>query len=143
MKKNIEDVILFQIDKTSKVSKQYSQKEFDKINLGITVEQWILLKIIQESSELSQKELAIKSLRDPASITRTLDILEKKGYIKREAIPNNRRQYNICLTREGADFVRVNMKTVHQLRQKSIKGITHEELTMLSSILQKIQQNMS
>ena len=42
--KKIEDVILFQIDQTSKISKKHSQKEFDKLKLGITVEQWVILK---------------------------------------------------------------------------------------------------
>lgn len=142
-KQDIEDLILFQIDKTSKVSKQYSQREFDKVNFGITVEQWILLKIIQESVSISQKELADKSTRDPASITRTLDILEKKNFIIREQIPNNRRQYNIILTKAGASFVEKNMSIVQAHRTQSTKGMTKEELETLSRLLQKIQNNMS
>ena len=93
----IEDVILFQIDLTSKVSKQYSQRDFEKHKLGITVEQWVILKIVSEHSGISQKELAKKSYRDPASITRTIDLLEKKNYLIRQAIPNNRRKYDIKL----------------------------------------------
>ena len=42
--KNIEDVTLFQIDKTSKTSKIYSQRELDKLGIDITVEQWIVFK---------------------------------------------------------------------------------------------------
>ena len=49
---NIENIILFQIDKTSKVSKLYSQREFDRLGMGITVEQWILLKFIEENDGL-------------------------------------------------------------------------------------------
>ena len=139
---NIENVILFQIDKTSKVSKQYSQREFDKIEFGITIEQWILLKIIEESRELSQRELAGKSLRDPASITRTLDLLQKKGFVKREAIPENRRQYSIKLTPMGAEFVKKHIPMVQEHRKKSIDGFSQEELLQLSSFLKRIQDNM-
>lgn len=140
---DINDVILFQIDKTSKVSKLYSQREFDKLDFGITIEQWILLKIIEESGQLSQKELAEKSLRDPASITRTLDILQKKGYITREAVENNRRQYHIILTNEGAQFVKKHMKVVKQHRAKSTEGFTTEEVELLRSMLLRIQKNFS
>ena len=142
MKRNIESVILFQIDKTSKVSKMYSQREFDRLGLGITVEQWILLKIIEESNELSQKELATKSLRDPASITRTIDILEKKSLVMRNDIPNNRRRYNLVLSKEGHAFVKKNMKLVKAHRERSTKGFSKEELNQLSDFLIRIQENM-
>lgn len=141
--KNIESVILFQIEKTNKTAKQYSQKEFDKINLGITVDQWVLLKILEEAGSLSQKELAQKSMRDPASITRTLDILGKKGLVLRDPIPNNRRQYNILLTQAGGYFVKNNMALINEQRRKSIEGFNEVELENLKSYLLRIQQNMS
>ncbi len=138
----IEDVILFQIDLTSKVSKQYSQKEFDQLKLGITVEQWVILKIVSEHSNLSQKELANKSYRDPASITRTLDLLEKKGLIQREAIPENRRAYHISLTKKGTQFVKENIAMVNKHRELSTNGMTENELKTLSKLLEKIRKNM-
>ncbi|MFK8038770.1 MAG: MarR family transcriptional regulator [Crocinitomicaceae bacterium] len=140
--KKIEDVILFQIDLTSKVSKSYSQKEFDKLKLGITVEQWVILKIISEWPMLTQKEIAAKSYRDPASITRTLDLLEKKKLLNRVAIPNNRRTYNIQLTETGKTFIKDNMSLIKSQRKRSIKGLSKKELADLSLILSKIRENM-
>ena len=139
----IEDVILFQIDQTSKAAKQYSQKEFDKLKLAITIEQWIILKIVSENKDLSQKELAKRSHRDPASITRTIDLLEKKDLLVREAIPNNRRAYCIRLTNSGEQFVKKNMELVKRHRALSIRGLSSKELTALSNILLKIRENMS
>src|SRR5687768_6069159 len=98
MKNSLNDVILFIIDQTSKIARQYSQNEFDLLKIDVTVEQWVLLKIIHENEGLSQTVLAEKSHRDPASITRTLDLLEKKRLILRQPIPENRRQYNLKLT---------------------------------------------
>ncbi len=138
----IEEVILFQIDWTSKVSKQYSQRDFDQMKLGITVEQWILLIIVSENPKLSQRDMADKSFRDPASITRTLDILEKKGLVSRVGLPNDRRAYNIDLTEQGTRFVKENMKTIHAHRQKSIEGISKDDLYTFSRILKKIRENM-
>ncbi len=139
---DIENVILFQIDKTSKVAKSYSQREFDRIGLGITVEQWIVLKIIEESEALSQRELATKSLRDPASITRTIDILEKKNYVVRNSIPDNRRQYHLSLTTAGKRFVAEHLAVIKAHRLRSVYGFTKEELSQLSGYLSRIQQNM-
>ena len=72
--------------------------------MGITVEQWVILKIVHESEALTQKELANKSFRDPASITRTMDLLEKKGLLQRDALPNNRRAYTIALNDQRGAF---------------------------------------
>ena len=142
-KSNIEEVILFQIDRTSKVSKIYSQKEFDRKKLGITIDQWVLFKIIEESQPISQKELADKSKRDPASITRTLDILQRKALVLREPIPDNRRQYNIRLTDKGASFVKEHMKMIDRHRKASVKGFSEKELETLKEMLLRIQTNMS
>ncbi len=138
----LDSVILFQIDKTSKVAKQYSQRAFDRLKLGITVDQWVLLKIIHESEDISQKELANQSFRDPASITRTLDLLHRRQLIDRHPVPNNRRQYRICLTDKGQLFVSIHMPMVQKHRQNSVAGISSEELATLSTLLQKIQDNM-
>jgi len=138
----IHDVILFQIEQASKTAKLHTQRVFDKLKLGITVEQWILLKIIDETQPLSQKELAQFSQRDPASITRTLDLLEKKLFLQREAIPGNRRQYNIRLTDKGMAFVQKNFELVKQQRVQSTKGFSEEELEKLTSMLKRIQENM-
>lgn len=140
--KKIEDLILFQIEQTSKVAKQHSQREMDRMNVGVTVEQWILLKIISESTDLTQRELAKKSSRDPGSITRTLDLLQKKEYVMRTVIPNNRRGYYIELTKAGAAFIATHMPFIQQQRDKSIAGFSTEELNQLSAYLKRIQNNM-
>ena len=138
----IEDVILFQIDLTGKVSKQSAQRDFDRLGLGISVEQWVVLKIISEAPGISQKELADKSFRDPASITRTLDLLEKKELLRRERIEENRRMYRLILTDTGKKFIKKNMKHIQEQRDKSTAGISTEELEQLSATLLKIRQNM-
>ncbi len=139
----IEEVVFFQIERTSKLAKQYSQREFDALNLGITVEQWILMKILDEKEPLAQKELAEFSLRDPASITRTLDLLSKKGFIQRDAIEGNRRQYDISLTVRGKAFVEENLPLVKAHRTQGSKGLTDKELKQLTVILGKIQSNLT
>jgi MarR family transcriptional regulator, transcriptional regulator for hemolysin len=142
MKKELETTVLYVIDQTTKIAKQYSQKEFDLLGIGITVEQWILLKVVEEKSGLSQNELAKETNRDPASITRTLDLLQKKGLIIREAIADNRRQYNIMLSQEGIAFVKQNMPLINDMRNISIKGFSKEEVESLISMLYRIQKNM-
>ncbi len=139
----IDKVILFQLDKTSKIAKMYSQREFDRMGIKITVEQWILLTIVNEFDGLTQKELAEKSFRDPASITRTLDLLNERGFIERKSVPNDRRQYNICLKQEGTEFIKQYLHIIETHRANSIEGLSDNDLKELDRILKKMQQNMS
>ncbi len=142
MKNKLETVLLFVIDQTNKIARQYSQREFDFLGIDINVEQWVLLKEIEEKETLSQNELAKNTSRDPASITRTLDILQKKGLIIREPVLDNRRQYNIKLTKEGSYFVLQNMPLINELRNRSIKGFSKSEVEQLIIMLQKVQTNL-
>ncbi|MEQ9301727.1 MAG: MarR family transcriptional regulator [Cyclobacteriaceae bacterium] len=142
MKDELSTVVLFQIDQTSKIAKRYSQRLFDQNDWGLTVDQWVLLKIIEQHTPISQKELSNLSMRDTASITRTLDLLEKKKYVERQAIPNNRRQYNIELTKQGHSFIERHMDKVRETREKSLEGFTEKEISVLSDFLLRIQANM-
>lgn len=141
--KPLSKVTLFLIDQTSKLSKKYSQKIFDELGVDILVDQWVLLKIIEENIPMSQKELAIESHRDPASITRTIDILEKKGFVSREQKASDRRQYLICLSKKGKAFIDQNMHLVQDMREQSLKGIEEKEMQQLNKVLKKIQSNLN
>jgi MarR family transcriptional regulator, transcriptional regulator for hemolysin len=140
---DLENVVLFVIDQTSKIAKQHSQRAFDRAGIDLTVDQWVLLKVINEKEFLSQNELAKESHRDPASITRTLDLLQKKGLIIREAIADNRRQYDVKLTEAGRLFVAQHMPLISELRSNSMAGFTDSEVQQLLSMLRRIQQNMT
>ncbi len=142
MSNKLETILLFVIDQTNKIARQYSQREFDLLGIDINVEQWVLLKEIEEKETLSQNELAKNTSRDPASITRTLDILQKKGLIIREPVLDNRRQYNVKLTKEGSYFVLQNMPLINELRNRSIKGFSKSEVDQLIIMLQKVQTNL-
>ncbi|MEM7658076.1 MAG: MarR family transcriptional regulator [Bacteroidota bacterium] len=141
MNENLYEVILFLIDQASKSAKRYSQREMDQRGLDITVDQFVLLKLIAQHNGLSQKELGEKSLRDRASITRTLDLLEKKGLIVREADPNSRRQYHLHLTKSGTTFITTYMPLIESLRSKSLEGFSESEIETFKSYLLRLKGN--
>ncbi|MEM9052520.1 MAG: MarR family transcriptional regulator, partial [Bacteroidota bacterium] len=126
-----------------KTVKQFSQKEFDKRGMNVTVDQWVLLKIIHERAPISQVELAKFSMRDPASITRTLDILNKKKLIFRQQTPGSRRQFDVSLTKIGEDFVKAHMSFVQGQRNRSVEGLSESDQAKLMNMLLQIQENMS
>ena len=132
----------FVMEQTVRIVKRYSQNMFDKLGLGITIDQWVLLKIIHEQAGLSQKEIATESARDSASITRTLDLLEKNGFIARKSLPNNKRQHTIHLTSQGSTFVKENMTLIEDIRNRSTNNLSEKDIKTLLNTLRTIQKNM-
>ncbi len=141
MSKKLEQVSLFLIDQTSRKAKQYSQSVFDNSGIDLLVDQWVLLKIIDENIPMSQKELATKSFRDPASITRTIDILEKKGYVRREKLASDRRQYIVMMSEKGKKLISSKIEIINEMRARSLKGFSEHDALQLNSMLLKIQNN--
>ena len=140
---DIESVILFLLDQTSKKAKRYTQKAFDTAQMGVTVDQMVLLVLIDGREPLTQDHIAEISQRDKASIARTLDLLEKKGYVERTPDPQSRRQNQVKLTTEGKSFVADHMDIVRYHRRKSLEGFSNEDIAVLKELLMRIQQNMS
>ena len=137
------EVIFYVIDQTAKQQKQYSQKQLDAVGAKVTVDQWVLLKTIDEFQPISQTELAAEAIKDTASITRMLDLLEKKGLVERTPDENDRRKYLIRLSKEGDYFVAQYMDLVIDLRKRGLEGFSEKEMSLLRSMLLRIQKNMS
>ena len=61
-----------------------------------------VLSILKLKPEISQKELTYLLDMSKQGLAELLNKLEKKGYIKREPVEEDRRSFNIKLTEEGA-----------------------------------------
>lgn len=145
MKSNeqLNNVVNFLLEQTVRQVRAYAQRQLDLLQTGITIDQWVLLKIVDERKQISQVELAQVAHKDTASITRILDLLQKKKLIQRIDDEYDRRKYMISLTAEGQAFVLRNIPVVDQLRNQIVDGISEEELQSLKSILAKIRENVA
>lgn len=143
IQEHLNDVVFFLIEKTNKMSKQFAATKFKEAGIEVTVDQWVLMKFIHEHPGSSQTVIAENAFKDAASITRMLDILAKKGYLNRNPIENNRRQFSIDLTDKGVEYVQDHIAFVQGLRDAGTAGMTEDEIKMLKAGLLKIQKNMS
>lgn len=144
MKSNeqLDNVVNFLLEQTVRQMRSYAQRQLDLLQTGITVDQWVLLKIIEERKQISQVELAQVALKDTASVTRILDLLQKKGLTQRIDDEYDRRKYMISLTTEGIEFVARNLPIIDRLRGQIVQGLSEEEIRSLKQVLAKIRQNL-
>ncbi len=139
--KNLDDIYLFHLEKAYKLFKKYKKNFFKEEGIDLTSDQWIVLKRISEEEGISQKDLADKSFKEPASITRILDILQRKELIHRKEASSDRRAYGLFLTKEGLNWVSELIPKAKAIRASGVEGLKEEEVRALNRYLKQICEN--
>ncbi len=135
-------VVFFPIERMMRKVKEVTVKEFKENNFPVTKDQWIILKRISEINGSTQKEIANTTFKDPAALTRIIDLLEKKGLVKRYMNAEDRRTHSIHLSVDGSRLVNKMTPIVQQIRAKTLKGIDAKDLQLMTKTINKMYKNM-
>ncbi len=130
------------IDRTYKVVRQDLINRFKKARINLTPEQWVLLNQLEKSA-MSQVDLAAESFKDKHTVSRILDLLQKKGFLSRTQDPDDGRRYLITLTDLGISELNKAKKHVYASRELGWKNISEKEYQQLIVILDKVFSNYS
>jgi DNA-binding MarR family transcriptional regulator len=134
----------FLLEKTAKKMKlHFSRMLLAHPKVDITVDQWIILDLLYREGALTQQDLAESSLKDAPTVTRILDILQQKKYIRRLAHPNDRRKFVIDLMENGKQIHALILPLAQSFRKAAYQKISNEEMLVFSKVLHKIQENLS
>lgn len=133
----------FLLDRTARRVKQYAQRRFKELGFNITVDQWLVLKHLDESEELKQNELADIIFKDNPTLTRIIDLLCDKGLTERKINPADRRSFIVKLTKEGSKKVAQLKPKVKDIRLKAWEGLTERDFNQFKKILNTIYQNLA
>ncbi len=109
--------------------------------IDLTIDQWTLIKSINDHEQLSQVQLSKLTAKDPASIKRILDLLGEKGYIERKKSESNQRIHELSLTEKGSDVVHKMFPIIIDFEAKGMENIGHEEMNTLNVVLEKLMDN--
>ena len=111
--------------------------------LELTQTHWVTLYNINRlPPEQSQIQLAKAIGIEQPSLVRTLDQLEEKGLITRHTCANDRRAKRIKLTEEAAPIIKVVNDVITMTRGEILSGISPEEVTLLTSLVERLEQNI-
>ncbi len=75
------------------------------VSSGLTLSQFAVLEALYHLGPLYQREIGQKLLRSSGNITMVVDNLEKRGYVKRARIKEDRRFVMVRLTDEGSELI--------------------------------------
>ncbi len=78
---------------------------------------------------------------DPGAMTRMIDRLERKGFVRRVRSPEDRRVVNLALTEEGKAVYPKLVARAAAATNRRLRGFTKAEAQQLESFLQRMLVN--
>ena len=136
------DSYSYLLDRTARRVKGYAQQRFASGNFDITIDQWLILKSLDDDRYLKQKELAELTGKDNPTLTRIIDLLCQKGLTERVMHKDDRRSFTVHLTQAGKDKLLELSPKISEIRMKAWENLTEQDYEQLKMILNKIYQNL-
>jgi MarR family transcriptional regulator, transcriptional regulator for hemolysin len=131
----------YNLEKAVKSYRQYFQSQLKKNGFDITLDQWLILRIVGEHPDISQNDIAEMAFKDKASITRIIELLVQNGYLTRAIHSTNRRMFELTLTEKGTDTLEKLKDLVVIFRQNALEGIGLEVLRDTQTVMTTIVKN--
>lgn len=129
----------------SRVLKSYSKvvmDEFEKRNIQVSRDQYIVLRKLSEEDGQMQNDLALATDRDKTSLTRLLTTMERKGHIRRVSCPHDKRVKKVFITESGKDTIKNCLPVLKHIADTSEADIDKKEIESAIKILKKVHLNL-
>ena len=113
-----------------------------KSGLDISLDQWMVLGPIWQLESASQKELGEITLKDKTSITRLVDVLEKKNLVVRVEDQIDHRIKRVILTNAGKQLFFDVLPIMEKTREEVRKDISDQDIKTFKNVLSSIILNL-
>lgn len=109
--------------------------------LDITVAQYTCMSRIRGHEVMSSAKLARAHRVSPQAMYELITNLEKRGFLTREKIPDNRKQLHVALTRQGHKILDLCDRKVDEIEPLAFAGINTANHALLRELLQIVIEN--
>ena len=131
---HFKDSVFFDIEKISRYSDLLAKEYFEKVNLGVTHEEFRALDVLICNPDCCQRDLAKLMLRDRTRAGRIVDSLEQKGLIERYNDTKGKRLVKkMKITEEGFKTYERGTESLQPKIEEMSKRFTEEQITALKS----------
>lgn len=115
-------------------SEDFIKTNYDLLHSHIDV----LASLYFNGNSLSPKELYDAMLFSSGGMTKVINKLEERNFIKREPSLNDKRSTLICLTKDGENLVKDCIEKIAKAKESIFEVLSNEEKENLQNILQKL-----
>lgn len=114
--------------------------KLQEANIDLPHSQFVVLRCIYYRDGLSQLEISNLLFKDAAAIKRTIDNLEKKGYIERRQVHSQKN--NVFITEQGSAVLPEAFKIAEGVIGTALKSFDENEVQKLMAALNIIHENI-
>jgi len=134
------DTVIYSVDMIIKNLKAELKHRIDKLDLGITGEQFVVLDTVSYYENIYPQKLSDILMKDKSNTTRMIQILVDKGLLIKEAgKSNNRLVYILKITDKGKKLVDDNMPKIKKYITEIFENISDEEIELLHKMSTKFE----
>jgi DNA-binding MarR family transcriptional regulator len=137
----LQDVLFYSLESAIKAYRRFAQARLSAAGIDITIDQWLVLKTIHESADVTLQQVGAAVFKDLASITRIVQLLERKSLLRRKPHPSDGRRSELVLTSAGESVIRTVEPIAQANRRQALDGIDAEDIARLRAVLKRIIEN--
>jgi DNA-binding MarR family transcriptional regulator len=137
----LQDVLFYSLESAIKAYRRFAQARLSAAGIDITIDQWLVLKTIHESADVTLQQVGAAVFKDFGSVTRIVQLLERKGLLLRKPHPTDGRRSELALTSAGESVIRTVEPLAQANRRQALDGIDAEEVARLRALLKRITAN--
>lgn len=104
---------------------------------------WIIRYLYEmRNRDVFQKDIEKQFSIGRSTVTNIIQMMEKKGYIRREFVEHDARLKKVILTEKGIKSHETIEKMINILNRKMLEGIGEDELQVFLRVIEKIRANI-
>ena len=111
-------------------------------DLGLNFTQYRVLKMLSNVPHISASELARRLEHDAGALTRLLDKMQERGFLRRHACAEDRRSVEISLTDAGRALSRPLRSISEQLTAYALSDLCDDEKVLLMTLLRRVRTTL-
>jgi MarR family transcriptional regulator for hemolysin len=111
---------------------------------GLTEARWlVLLSLARRGDGVTQKDLAARLAIEAPTLVRTLDWLQRQGFVERRAVPSDRRAKTIHLTDKARPVLLRIEAEAAAVRAEILADIPEQDLATCLAVLGRVAQGLA
>ncbi len=110
---------------------------------GLTLGHWLVLCCLWEEDGLATSDIGERLKQVGGTLTGVLDRMEKRGLVRREQNPRDRRVWHIWLTPTGKQLQEVLLPIATDIRDQAMESISIPEQELLSQLIDRAIANLA
>lgn len=139
---NVEETITYLVTIVALKIKRKLNDILKNEKFDISPEQFFVLGTLHWHGSMSLSDLAKKTHKDNANITRMVDVMEKKGLVLRMRDEEDKRAVKLVLTNEGSELYMSALKKIIEYRTLILPGLGNAELEKFKKIALRLIENL-